>query len=243
MKRRTSVLPAVLLVTTVMAPATAAQAATPLCFGKPATIVGTAGADVLVGQSGVADVIYGAGGDDRIVGGDFYSDDAVPGLAADLLCGGPGADAVTGGPGNDKINGGDGNDVVNGGRGADVVQGNAGDDQVVDESSADMDAGNDTLRGDGGHDRITVAWGIDKAYGGAGDDTITDTECSTSYLYGGTGADTFESYRSSFEGWTASYCPGKDYVNGNEHHDSALVSQADAVTGVESLRRVSSAVG
>ena len=224
-------------------PTTAAQAATPLCFGKPATIVGTAGADDLVGQSGVADVIYGAGGNDRIVGGDFYSEDRVPGRAADLLCGGPGADSVQGGPGNDKVNGGDGNDVVNGGLGADLVQGNAGDDQVVDESFADMDAGNDTLRGDGGNDRITVAWGIDKAYGDAGNDTIIDLECSTSYLYGGTGADTFESYRSSFDGWTTSYCPGTDYINGNDHYDSGVVSQADVVTGVESLRRMSSAAG
>jgi hypothetical protein len=243
MRRRSGFLPGVLLISTVVVPTTAAQAATPLCFGVPATIVGTAGGDVLVGQSGVADVIYGAGGDDRIVGGDFYSADQVPGRAAELLCGGPGADSVKGGPGNDKVNGGDGNDVVNGGRGGDIVRGNAGDDEVIDESFADMDAGNDTLRGDGGNDRIAVAWGIDKAYGDAGNDTITDTECSTSYLYGGTGADTFESYRSSFEGWNNSYCPGKDYINGNEHYDSALVSQPDVVTGVESLKRMSSAAG
>ncbi len=47
-------------------PATGALAATPLCFGKPPTIVGTAGPDRLVGQSGVADVIWGGGGDDYI---------------------------------------------------------------------------------------------------------------------------------------------------------------------------------
>jgi Ca2+-binding RTX toxin-like protein len=43
----------------------------PTCFGQPATIVGTDGPDTLIGQSGVADVIYGGGGDDGI-GGEHY---------------------------------------------------------------------------------------------------------------------------------------------------------------------------
>jgi Ca2+-binding RTX toxin-like protein len=208
----------------------------PTCFGQPATIVGTDGPDNLSGQSGVADVIYGGGGDDRIGGGAFYEDDAIPGVAADLLCGGPGNDKVSGGPGNDKVNGGDGDDYVNGRRGADVVQGNAGNDQVKDESFADMDRMNDILRGGGGDDYMTTAWGIDKAYGGTGNDTIIDWECDPSYLYGGSGTDTFESYWSSFEG--GPYCGGTvDVINGGEHYDTAQSSRLDRVTAVENNTR------
>ena len=48
-------------------PSTAADAALPMCDGKPATIVGTMGDDVLRGTDG-DDVIVGRGGDDRLVG-------------------------------------------------------------------------------------------------------------------------------------------------------------------------------
>ena len=219
-------------------PATGAQAATPLCFGKPATIVGTAGPDTLVGQSGVADVIWGGGGNDSILGGAYYSDDDVPGRAADLLCGETGNDTVYGGPGNDKLNGGDGDDHVDGGYGNDTVQGNAGHDVLRDESMADNMSGNEIMRGGTGNDRISVGFGLDKVYGDAGNDTIIDRECSTSYLYGGAGSDYIESYRSSFEGETCA-TGAKDYVYGDADYDRALVNKYDAVSGVEALNRVS----
>ncbi len=219
-------------------PATAAQAAAPLCWGQPATIVGTAGADTLIGQSGVSDVIYAGDGNDTVLGGAFYSDDEIPGVAPDLLCGGTGDDNVRGGPGNDKINGGDGHDGGDGRLGGDLVQGNAGDDRVEDQSFADMDSGNDTLRGGIGNDKITTAKGVDKAYGEAGNDTITDWECSTSYLYGGPGADVFESYRSSLDG-TNCTSGGKDVIDGNDGSDRATASRADSVVNVETVQRIS----
>ena len=218
-------------------PATA-QAAPPLCWGKPATIVGGAGPDHLVGQSGVADVIWGGGGDDIIVGGAYYSDDAVPGRAADLLCGEVGNDSVYGGPGNDKLNGGDGDDSVDGGYGNDTVQGNAGNDELVDESMADNMSGTEIMRGGTGNDRIYVGFGLDKAYGDAGNDTLIDTECTTSYLYGGAGADNFESYRSSFEGGGTCLSGAKDFIYGDADYDRALVNRYDAATGIEALSRV-----
>ncbi|UAL29149.1 hypothetical protein K8W59_15350 [Nocardioides rotundus] len=74
---------------------TTASAATPTCYGQPATIVGTTGHDRLPGTSG-PDVIAGLGGNDRIEG-----------LAGDdLLCGGDGADVLYGGAGDDRIAGG-----------------------------------------------------------------------------------------------------------------------------------------
>jgi Ca2+-binding RTX toxin-like protein len=239
MARRMCVLLGLTALTALAIPSTSAQAAAPLCFGKPATIVGTAGPDNLVGQSGISDVIYAGDGNDSVLGGDFYSEDSVPGAAPDLLCGGPGDDTVYGGPGNDKINGGDGNDHVDGRLGADLVQGNVGDDRVNDQSFADMDGANDVLKGGTGNDLLTTGWGIDKAYGEAGNDTIIDLECSTSYLYGGPGADTFESYWSSFNG---AYCAGsKDFLDGSDGIDRAKASRADSVLHVESLQRITAA--
>ncbi len=62
------------------------------CSGAGATIVGTAGADVINGTAG-ADVIAAGDGDDRING-----------LAGDdLVCGGDGTDTIDGGDGNDEL--------------------------------------------------------------------------------------------------------------------------------------------
>src|SRR5829696_10417281 len=87
-------------------PSPANSTTVPTCFGHPATIVGTPGDDVLIGQSGVSDVIVGLGGNDYISGGDFYGEDNVPGRAPDYLCGGPGQDRVRGSTGDDHLNGG-----------------------------------------------------------------------------------------------------------------------------------------
>jgi Ca2+-binding RTX toxin-like protein len=237
MRRRVLVLLGVPGLIALGLPATGAQAAAPLCWGKPATIVGTPGPDRLIGQSGVADVIWGGGGDDYILGGDYYGDDAVPGRAADLLCGETGNDYVYGGPGPDKLNGGDGDDEVDGAYGNDTVQGNTGHDVLIDESMADNMSGNEIMRGGSGNDRIYVGFGVDKAYGDAGNDTIVDWECSTSYLYGGTGADDITSYRSSFEGGDTCATGSKDYVYGEADHDRALVNRYDVATGIEALSR------
>jgi parallel beta-helix repeat protein len=92
---------------------------TPLCFGRPAELVGTRGRDVLLGTP-AADVIAALGGSDRVRagGGD------------DLVCGGPGNDRLLGGPGNDVLGGGAGDDVLRGGGGDDRLRGGAGDDHL-----------------------------------------------------------------------------------------------------------------
>ena len=71
----------------------------PKCFGKKATIVGDAKANVLKGTK-KADVIVGLGGNDRILGRG----------GADRICGGPGKDRLLGGGGNDHLDGGPGKD-------------------------------------------------------------------------------------------------------------------------------------
>ena len=68
-----------------------------VCRGRLATLVGTAGPDVLTGTSG-PDVIVGRGGDDVISAGD----------GDDLVCAGDGDDIVLAGAGSDEVYGGDG---------------------------------------------------------------------------------------------------------------------------------------
>jgi Ca2+-binding RTX toxin-like protein len=99
----------------------ASKSSTPACFGMPATIVGTAGNDVLRGTPGNDvivglaghDVIDGRGGDDLICGGD--GNDTILGAGGDdRLRGDAGNDAILGGPGNDRIDGGAGRDLCAG---------------------------------------------------------------------------------------------------------------------------------
>lgn len=78
----------------------------PACFGRTATIVGTAGRDVLTGTS-QSDVIVTLEGRDIVSGG--------PGN--DLICGGDGSDGLSGQAGDDRIRGGGaGDDITGGGR-------------------------------------------------------------------------------------------------------------------------------
>lgn len=90
------------------------------CGGKAATIVGTAGKDILRGTRG-RDVIAGLGGNDRIFGAG----------RGDLICGGAGRDRIVGGPGNDRLFGNRGNDVLVGGGGDDRLVGGPGSDRLI----------------------------------------------------------------------------------------------------------------
>ena len=80
------------------------------CAGRPATIAGTAGRDLLRGTRR-ADVIAALGGNDR-----------VEGLRGnDLVCGGAGRDRLLGGRGSDRLIGGRGRDTCLGGPGSDRI--------------------------------------------------------------------------------------------------------------------------
>ncbi len=225
------------LVAFTLAPAVAADAKdAPKCFGRHATIVGTAGDDRLVGLGDARDVIYGGGGDDYILGGDFYEG----GDASDLLCGGAGADRVIGSPGDDKLSGGLGKDYVDGGNGADLELGNSGDDRVGKGSFADADSANDVTSGGPGNDLVLGGWGQDKLYGGRGADEVIDLECDgPTLLSGGPGNDYLESWSSSFEGYSDACDYGiADRVIGGDGTDTAKTDELDIVTTVESLTRV-----
>lgn len=86
-------------------------ASRPTCFGRTATIVGTAGdneingtarQDVIVAKAG-ADEVHGRGGND-------------------FICGNRGNDKLEGGTGNDHLDGGLGHDRLDGEAGADVCR-------------------------------------------------------------------------------------------------------------------------
>jgi Ca2+-binding RTX toxin-like protein len=121
----------------------------PRCDRHPATIVGTAGADVIRGTP-ERDVVQARAGDDRVwgLGGD------------DLVCGGRDRDRLYGGPSDDKVIAGKGSDRARGGRGDDFVD------------VADLVGGNDYVSGEGGDDHCALdAWG-------AGD-SIESEECES----------------------------------------------------------------
>ena len=119
-------------------PMSAAQAATPTCFGKAATHVMQPGEGTYYTRTGVVDVVVGTSSANSIVG---PGEDGPTTDVGDYLCGGAGNDRIFGSAGPDHINGGDGDDNVEGWRGADVVQGNAGNDRVDEGSEASQDLG------------------------------------------------------------------------------------------------------
>lgn len=109
-----------------------------VCQGRRATIVGTAGNDVLRGTRN-ADVILARGGADQVFG-----------LAGnDRLCGGSGRDTLFGGRGKDRVAGQRGNDRLCGGRGPDHLKGGPGRDILVGGP------GRDALNGGRGRDSLS----------------------------------------------------------------------------------------
>ena len=99
----------------------------PECQGHAATIIGTAGADMIFGTDG-DDVIMTFGGDDIIDAGD----------GKDIICSGFGNDQINAGNGKDIVEAGEGNDLVWGGNGKDQLDGGPGSDTL------DAGRGNDT---------------------------------------------------------------------------------------------------
>jgi poly-gamma-glutamate capsule biosynthesis protein CapA/YwtB (metallophosphatase superfamily) len=187
-----------------------------LCQGHLATIIGTAGPDVLIGTSG-PDVIVGRGGsdvisaddgDDLVCAGDgddivlagagndeVYGGEGTDHLQGmtgdDLLDGGPGDDTLDGHSGNDRLLGGDGADGLYGGIGDDVLDGGWGDDRLSGYDGADDLSGaqgNDFLAGGRGTDRLDGGIGADRLYGGDDDDLLLGGP-GDDVLGGGTGDD------------------------------------------------------
>jgi Ca2+-binding RTX toxin-like protein len=170
-----------------------AQAARTTCQGLRATIVGTAGRDVLRGTPrrdvivarGGNDVVRGLGGDDVLCGG--------PGR--DRLSGGKGFDVADAGAGGDRVDGGAGDDQLGGAAGRDRVRGGAGSDQLYGGPGDDVldgGAGSEwVIQGDGGDDRLAGGSGTDQLYGGGGRDRLAGG-AHDDVLDGGAGDDALD---------------------------------------------------
>jgi CSLREA domain-containing protein len=129
------------------------------CLGRPVTISGTNGNDVITGTTR-RDVIRAVGGDDTI--------DALGGN--DRVCAGPGNDRVLARSGRDQVAGGSGNDRAIGHGGDDLLRGQGGRDRLKGKG------GNDTLRGGAEPDRLNGGAGNDTCRGGGGRDVIRRCE-------------------------------------------------------------------
>ena len=108
------------------------------CNGETATIVGTAGHDLIVGTPG-DDVIVGLDGNDHLHGG----------AGIDVICGGDGDDTLEGGAHYDDLYGGPGNDRLSGGPGGYVYWTGS----ITDWEGLDGGRGRDDL------DRRDLRWG------------------------------------------------------------------------------------
>ncbi|MFF3942988.1 calcium-binding protein [Streptomyces phaeofaciens] len=108
-----------------------------LCFGRLATITGTAGSDVITGTPANDVVITGTPGNDVVIAGG--GSDIVNGRGGNgLVCGGTGADVLSGEGGDDRLDGGDGSDVLTGGPGNDELRGGDGFDVLSGQDGDDI---------------------------------------------------------------------------------------------------------
>jgi Ca2+-binding RTX toxin-like protein len=193
-------------------------------------LVGTAFADLLVGDDaanaidcgGGDDETYGMGDKDRIHGGG--GDDTLHGIGGgDSLDGGDGDDTLHGGDSGDGIEGGSGGDTIHGGGSSgssnDVVRGETGSDVIYGGNGRQVifagdgldevygEEGNDVVDGQDGEDMVFGGQGNDKARGGDGPDQV----------YGGLGSDSVDGDDGDDEVYGDS---GSDHVDGGVGDDA-----------------------
>ncbi len=204
--------------TSIVATATPAGAQTFECDDRPATIVGTNGADVIRGTEG-PDVIVALGGNDKIFG----------------LGGG---DVICGGPGNDRIRGQKGNDLIIGGSGNDIIFGNAGGDEIFGLTGKDIiwgGVGPDLIHGGPDDDVIKAGHGNDVAVGGEGNDRI-EGSTGADGLVGDSGADTliggkgFDELHGGDGGDLLIGGPGDDILRGDLGPNRCRIDHNDVFT-------------
>lgn len=155
-----------------------AEAKTPRCFGKKATIVGTNGDDNDFDGSGSghpvirgtkkADVIVARGGDDVILAGG----------GNDLICGNGGDDLIAPMGGSDKVDGGPGSNQLFYGFAKRGVNVNLPAQQATGEG-ADLIKRFDTVSGSDFNDSITGDSNTNFLFGGSGDDQLIGGPTST----------------------------------------------------------------
>jgi Ca2+-binding RTX toxin-like protein len=209
-------------VVAVLAAAAPSPASAADCYGRPPTIIGTPGNDVIYGTPG-DDVILGNGGNDKVYAGD----------GNDIICtSGTGRDYVRGGNGDDAILGSYDHGVSNYYRNpvADTyLTGNAGNDRIEGAGTLAGAEGDDTLYvgsydtssqlyGGPGKDRLVAPFGAgtrNVLEGGTGDDSISG-EGGRDTIHGGEGNDGLEGRSGDDSLYGDS---GNDHMYGNAGQD------------------------
>ena len=132
--------------------------------GEGMEIIGTKGADALMGTND-GELIDGMAGDDDISaldGDDFLiggkgSDTLGGGAGADTILGGMGSDIIFAFDGDDVVDAGKGSDIIFGGEGADIMFGGKGEDTFIFELEDFADGSIDTVADfELGEDRMMV---------------------------------------------------------------------------------------
>ncbi|WP_254277881.1 hypothetical protein [Halomonas sp. 3H] len=159
-------------------------------------VFGGGGDDIIIGGDH-ADILFGDGGQVTVTRSSAWTLHSVQyvDLGAggnDRIFGGDGNDIIYGGPGDDILKGGEGNDTIFGGKGFDILFGDGSafgiDDALADDSDFDFDGnalrviqwafdgdyehGNNTLDGGTEDDLIFGGFGNSTINGGRGGDTI-----------------------------------------------------------------------
>jgi Ca2+-binding RTX toxin-like protein len=207
-------------------------------------IVGTDGGEMIIGNGGQTDWLFGNGGNDTIDGNSLADEHAwmYGGSGNDTLLGGAGDDNLRGDAGDDTLNGGDGFDRVdywNASAGVNVSLALQGTGQFVNgEQGIDTLVGIEDVRGSAHFDRLTGddnsnilegLDGTDHIIGGGGDDWIYGDDGDdkdpdfggplVAGLYGGAGEDVI------FGGTGSDYLDGgteNDWLYGEDGNDTIL---------------------
>jgi Ca2+-binding RTX toxin-like protein len=119
----------------------------------------------------------------------------------DQIFGLEGVSHLNGGDGKDTIEGSESNDIIYGGKDDDILRGLGGNDMLIGEGGSDVldgGTGNDALSG--GKDNDTLITEYDPAAVGT---NLVDLQLTTSFLFGGEGADNFQVKKSDGSPWTA----------------------------------------
>jgi len=173
------------------------------------------GNDAYRGRDGRVDgTIDGAGGEDRLIGGD-EGNVFRGGAQNDVLRGRGGDDDLDGEGGADVVDGGVGDDLIRGGFSADRLLGKSGDDEIYGDQDPDRMFGgrdddllyggsfSDVLFGGRGDDTLGGGNGFDVLHGGRGDDQLS----------GGAASDTFVLKRLSDEDVITDFQNGMDVID------------------------------
>lgn len=149
---------------------------------------------------GVALLVSGGAGDDRLFGADSV-DQLLGGDGQDSIAGRGGDDLLDAGAGDDRVAGGDGDDVIVASAGRNTLLGGAGDDTITAGGHNDLlqgatgddvimgDSGRDTLHGGDGADILDGGGNVDRLVGGRGDDVLTGGGAADAFVFTRNGGD------------------------------------------------------